>query len=234
MGDNENSPTLARGSSSRKPNSFDCPHCGAFAYHQKGPVYWFQGGATKKRDGLTVTASASEGRQLSHFQFRKCVSCGKFSIWQEKTLVHPSKASGPNPHEKMPDDVKRDFEEARHVVDDSPRSAAALLRLAIQRMVENHLEAEGRTLYDKIGDLVEKGRIDSQIQKALDSVRVIGNNSVHPGEMDMDDDRETAIALFKLINAIVDETIGRQNMIEDVYENLPEGPKEGIEQRDKK
>lgn len=132
----------------------------------------------------------------------------------------------------MPNDVRRDFEEARLVVDDSPRSAAALLRLAIQRLLDNHLEVEDGRIYDQIGSLVKQNRISPPIQRALDSVRVVGNNSVHPGEMDMDDNRDTALALFKLVNVIVDETIGRDERIDDFYDTLPEGPKEGIENRD--
>lgn len=132
----------------------------------------------------------------------------------------------------MPNDVRRDFEEARLVVDDSPRSAAALLRLAIQRLLDNHLEVEDGRIYDQIGSLVKQNRISPPIQRALDSVRVVGNNSVHPGEMDMDDNRDTALSLFKLVNVIVDETIGRDERIDDFYDTLPEGPKEGIENRD--
>jgi hypothetical protein len=132
----------------------------------------------------------------------------------------------------MPDEVERDYEEARRVLGDSPRAAAALLRLAIQRLIEDELDAEGGTLYQKIGDLVERDRVSPRIQRALDAVRVIGNNSVHPGKMDMDDDRETANALFGLTNAIVEETLGRDSMIEGVYESLPEGALDGIEQRD--
>jgi hypothetical protein len=148
-------------------------------------------------------------------------------------MYYPKASTAPHAHPQMPDDVKRDFDEARLVVEDSPRSAAALLRLAIQRLVENHLEAdEGDRLYDQIGELVEEGVIAPRIQRALDAVRVIGNNSVHPGEMDMDDNRETAEVLFTLLNEIVDEAIARDERIDAVYEQLPEGALEGIENRD--
>jgi hypothetical protein len=50
--------------------------------------------------------------------------------------------------------------------------------------------------------------------------------------MDMDDDRETAEVLFMLSNEIVDEAIARDRRIDEVYENLPEGALEGIENRD--
>jgi len=39
----------------------------------------------------------------------------------------------------------------------------------------------------------------------MDSLRVIGNNAVHPGEMDLTDDTEAASALFNLLNFVVEE-----------------------------
>jgi len=146
-------------------------------------------------------------------------------------MVYPRVVAGPPPHEDMPDDVVRDYNEARMVVEDSPRSAGALLRLAIQRLME-HLDAEGGTLNTQIGNLVEEGQISPRTQQALDAVRVIGNESVHPGTMDMDDDKETAMALFKLLNGIVQETIALEKLRSDMYNNIPENKREGIKNRD--
>jgi hypothetical protein len=132
----------------------------------------------------------------------------------------------------MPDDVKDDFNEARQVVNDSPRAAAALLRLAMERLAQQLTGEDNRTLHNMIGDLVEEGRIDERVQMALDSVRVTGNESVHPGELDMRDDRETALRLFELVNIIVELTIVREDLIEGAYDSIPENQMEGIENRD--
>ena len=48
----------------------------------------------------------------------------------------------------------------------------------------------------------------------------------------MQDDYDTARALFKLINVISEETIGRDVMIDQLYEHLPENKRQGIENRD--
>ena len=61
-----------------------------------------------------------------------------------------------------------------------------------------HLNESGKNLNYDIGNLVKKG-VPEHVQKALDSLRVIGNNAVHPGELDLKDDVETAILLFRLI-----------------------------------
>ena len=52
--------------------------------------------------------------------------------------------------------------------------------------------------------------------------------------MDLKDDRDTALSLFKLINVIVNEMITQDKEIESLYEGLPEGAKKAIEKRDKK
>ena len=132
----------------------------------------------------------------------------------------------------MPDDISDIFSEARQVVDDSPRAAAALLRLTLQKLLEDHLDTPGDGIYNDIGHLVDEQEIQPRVQKMLDGVRITGNNSVHPGRMDMDDNRETALALFKLLNYTVDETIGRDKEVEEFWEMLPEEDKEGVENRD--
>ncbi|WP_208644655.1 DUF4145 domain-containing protein [Haloarcula quadrata] len=132
----------------------------------------------------------------------------------------------------MPDEVCEDFNEARQIVDDSPKASAALLRLAMEKLVQDLTGNEDQSLYNGIGELVEEGRIDERIQKALDAVRVTGNDYVHAGEIYSPDDRETALRLFELVNVIVELTITREKMIEEAYSEIPGSKMDGIEQRD--
>lgn len=94
-----------------------------------------------------------------------------------------------------------------------------------------HLGQPGENLNNEIAALVEAG-LPVEVQQSLDSVRVIGNESVHPGEMVMDDDVETAEALFALLNVIVEDRIAKPKMIRSLYEKLPEGKRKAIEERD--
>lgn len=146
-------------------------------------------------------------------------------------MVYPDHVPAPEPAANMPDNVEKYYEEARLVVNDSPRAAAAVLRLAVEVLVDE-LNAEGDTLYQQIGYLVKKRGVPETVQQALDSVRVIGNESVHPGVLDMDDDLETALAIFDMVNIVVEATFGQQAAVSSMYQKIPESKREGIENRD--
>lgn len=131
----------------------------------------------------------------------------------------------------MPDEPRADYNEAREIVGPSPRGACALLRLALQKLCKE-LGKSGRDLNQDIANLVRKG-LRVEVQQALASVRVIGNNAVHPGEFDMTDDLETATTLFQCMNVIVEQMIAQPRRMAELYEKLPPGARDQIEKRDK-
>jgi Domain of unknown function (DUF4145) len=138
--------------------------------------------------------------------------------------------NAPLPHEDMPEDVKADYIEARSICKLSHRGAAALLRLAIQKLCA-HLGEKGASINDDIGSLVKKG-LPIQIQHALDVVRVTGNNAVHPGELRVEEKPEVVSALFGLVNLIVENRIAEPKRIQSLYDSLPKNALRGIEERD--
>lgn len=76
--------------------------------------------------------------------------------------------------------------------------------------------------------------LDSKIQRALDVVRVIGNEAVHPGQIDLNDSPQVVHQLFKLVNMIAQRMITEPREVNEMYDLLPDGKKDGIEARDKK
>lgn len=97
-----------------------------------------------------------------------------------------------------------------------------------------YLGEQGKRIDDDIASLVKKG-LRIEIQQALDSVRVIGNESVHPGEIDLRDDPDTANALFGLVNVIVEDRISQPKKISEIYSGLPANKSlKRIEDRDKR
>jgi hypothetical protein len=73
-----------------------------------------------------------------------------------------------------------------------------------------------------------------QVQQSLDIVRVVGNNQVHPGTLDVRDDATMAETLFELVNIIVEDRIARPKQIAALYAKLPETSRKQIEARDAK
>jgi hypothetical protein len=71
-----------------------------------------------------------------------------------------------------------------------------------------------------------------QIQQALDIVRVVGNNAVHPGTIDLSDDDKTAQQLFGIVNLIAVSMITQPKRIKELYEALPGDARKAIEKRD--
>jgi len=177
------------------------------------------------------TSFDSSRIQLSNIHLSQCFHCSKFAVWVGELLVFPARNFELAPNSDLPKDVQFDFNEARSIVNQSPRGAAALLRLAVQKLCK-HLGEKGKNIDDDIGALVKKG-LNPLVQQALDIVRVIGNEAVHPGTIDLNDDRETALHLFSLLNTIGDQMISNPNKIREIYNKLPEGKRKSIEKRDK-
>lgn len=145
-------------------------------------------------------------------------------------MLEPLGASAPLPHPDMPEEPRADFVEARGIIDISPRGACALLRLALQRLMQA-VGQSGQNLNEDIGRLVRAG-LDPGVQEALDALRVIGNNAVHPGELDLRDDRDTANALFETLNFIVEQLITRPKKLQSLYSKIPEAARLQISKRD--
>jgi uncharacterized C2H2 Zn-finger protein len=168
--------------------------------------------------------------QLYNADLSRCYNCDDIAIWIGSALVWPVRGEAPQPNPDLPADVRLDYEEAGRILQLSPRGAAALLRLAIQKLCKE-LGEKGRNIDDDIASLVKKG-LDVRIQRALDIVRVIGNESVHPGQIDMRDNIGTAEKLFALVNLVADAMISQPKHIAEMYGGLPEAKREAIEKRD--
>lgn len=200
-------------------DAFNCPHCGAFAN-----MNWGQ---------LVQKHRLSMGqRELNWFESSICTNCNNVSLWFEEELFYPANISVEPPNSDMPQNAKKDYLEASLVLPSSPRSAAALLRQSIQKICDELITGNDN-LNKKIGKLVDNG-LDVKIQQSLDVVRVIGNESVHPGQIDLNDTPDVALSLFKLVNLITRRMITEPKEIATIYKALPSAKIEGIKKRDDK
>ncbi len=170
--------------------------------------------------------------EVGNLWISNCYSCKDTSVWVHDRLVYPAHKSVVVPNADLPDDIKADFVEAVEILDLSPRGSAALLRLCVQKLCR-HLGRGGENLNADIAALVKDG-LDERLQRSLDIVRVIGNNAVHPGQIDLTDDKETASRLFRLVNLIADRMITQPKQVDELYDDLPPTAREQIEKRDAK
>jgi len=199
-----------------KKTAFNCPHCGAYA-NQFWSDTFFQGNSFG---------------HIVELHYCRCIHCKQYSLWHLEKMIYPSTGGVASPNNDLPEDVKADYEEASTILNQSPRGATALLRLAIQKLCI-HLGQKGKNIKENIKNLVVKG-LPVKVQQSLDIVRVIGNNAVHPGQIDLTDNVETASKLFVLINIIAEVMITQPKEVDNLFNSLPANQLVGIKQRDGK
>jgi hypothetical protein len=193
---------------------FTCTACGVYAHH-----------------GWVQLHYSSRGTHKAHIWRAECEHCEAETYWfDDGRQIDPLGNSGPPPNADMPDDVRHDYLEAGAVLDVSPRSACALLRLATETLVRE-LGGSDKGFNENIRRLREDG-LQERVIKAMDVLRVVGNNAVHKLDLDLRDDHETATSLFELLNVIVEQCISQPRRINEMHERLPDGAKEAIAKRD--
>ena len=199
--------------------AFNCPHCNAYAVQYWMPLY--------------SPINSSGNTTYSNSFVSNCSRCKDTTIWINNNMVYPSGGSAPPPNHDMPDNIKRDYNEARDICLRSPRSACILLRLCVENICKEK-EAKGNSLDEMIGYMVRENELDKVIQKALDSVRVIGGQAAHPLRMDLRDDIDIANKLFIIVNYISEWAYTRPKEVHDMFDRLPENKKSAVVKRDSK
>ena len=188
--------------------SFHCPHCNVFA--QQNWHYF--------------------GHYTSDYQYSQCTLCYNLAVWVREKMVYPLTGNIPPPNEDMPKEIIEIYNEARQIRTLSPRASAGLLRLCVEKLTKELGETDGK-LNTRIGNLVKKG-LPSEIQQALDIVRVTGNEELHGDQIDLNDNPNVVKSLFDVINIIVQRMISDKKQIGKMYKQLPQEKITSIKNRD--
>src|SRR5579871_3662070 len=117
--------------------AFNCPHCNAFANQ--------------------IWDHPVAGRSyIVDLRIAFCAHCRYYSLWVGTQMVYPGGTAAPVVNADTPAAIVADYNEAREIVARSPRGAAALLRLCLQKLCAE-LGEPGKDINRDIGNLVKKG-----------------------------------------------------------------------------
>lgn len=225
-------------------SSFTCPHCFSKCQQKWYYISYFSGSGEKEGyyRGIQIGPPESKlDRRTSTFSylakmefkgeiyFSVCTNgdCKKETIWVGDQIVYPQISIAPLPHKDMPPNVREVYEEARQVFSRSVRAACTLLRLSLEYLMD-HLKvlSPKDNLGKRLKYLIEDGRLPNRVLKAMESIRVYGNDMVHNiREIQIDDDQKTALQLFHLVNYIIERTITEEKMVKDLYDPIPPNKK---------
>ncbi|HBC3868738.1 TPA: DUF4145 domain-containing protein [Vibrio parahaemolyticus] len=234
--------------------SFKCPHCGVLAQQE-----WVNNNNFVEITDSMVQDLAEEYKSRTRSNFHlienfinyymeaytdeleryfpkrisiaNCLSCKEPSLWIDRECVYPTTYNVEEPNKDLPEHIMEIYIEAAVILHESPKGAAALLRLALQELL-HYLGYKG-DINRSIAKLVKEG-LNPNVQIALDTLRVVGNNCVHPGQIVFEDNKEDAKKLFSLLNYITAELVTSPKERERLFQDLvPDITKEHIQQRDR-
>lgn len=197
-------------------DEFICPFCELYVSHK-----WYADileNVREKNDEI--------------FTISRCTKCNEMILWSEKTreIVYPNILSISKPNMDMEEEIRNLYSEASKIYKESPRGAAAILRVSLEKLLEQ-AKIPGNDLNNKIKNLLKEG-VDENIRKACHIVRIYGNYAVHAGEIDLNDNLEITQGLFWLINKIANIKITEKKKIDSMFSSLPKSKRDQISRRD--
>ena len=175
---------------------FHCALCGIYSQQK-----WYPLVRKENKVGHHTKFSASQ-----------CDHCKEYCFWYGESMIVPEATPVPPAHQDMPENCKEIYDEARAVVSLSPKAAAALLRLCLQLLLEE-IGENGKNIDSDIDSLVIRGLLPVEIQQILNLCRVVGDDVVLPGKIELSDNLGISRSLFEIINFVVDDRISRPKKV---------------------
>lgn len=160
-----------------------CPHCLA-AYHSQPTLTDLRQDKNGSWSILHEICPACGGAIfLLKRKGHRAIPGGGFNADRSRDLgvqAYPSGTGRPPVAPQVPDDLSGDYREACSVLGDSPKASAALARRALQHLLREHAHVKHSDLVNEIQEVLDSGKLPTQIAEGLDAVRQIGNFAAHP------------------------------------------------------
>ena len=196
-------------------HSYKCPFCG----HSQSYVPNYQASSVITLCGFykphSLIESVPEEYKESAIDVYtlKCanVKCQKIAVTSVNMFTYKQVDIVPQVTVKrypdyIPEQIRRDYEEASMILEASPKAAATLLRRCLQGMIRDFWKVKKGRLVDEVDAL--KDKVTPVQWNAIDGLRKIGNIGAHM-ERDVnliiDIDTDEAKKLLKLIELLFDK-----------------------------
>ncbi len=234
---------------------FTCPRCGVLAQQKWYRLRYDPGGwidrisewagaiSTKWEHDLLTVRDYPLGPFLSqvsklpsalipviesqnHLNIAFCQHCNGFTLWLGNAMIYPRVGEAPPPHEDMPPRIRELYDEARGVLPASPRASAALLRVALEGLLEEAGYRQGR-LADRLEKAREDGKLSADTYNLAETLRYAGNAAAHyePWKIDPSEgkeDREMFYHLFDFVNEVTEELIAKPKRLGEMARKIDE------------
>lgn len=188
-------------------NTYECPFCGSaqavhtFYSDYTGPHGMAARIPTQYHESTfiiyTLTCSRRTCSRVAVLAVNK-VSREQIDLVPKVTMKHYP--------DYIPEQIRKDYEEANLVLESSPKAAATLLRRCLQGMIHGFWDIHGKNLNAEITQLKEK--IPAAQWKAIDALRTVGNigaHMEHDVNLIIDIDQDEARKLLLLIELLMDK-----------------------------
>ena len=132
----------------------------------------------------------------------------------------------------IPEQIRKDYEEANLILERSPKAAATLLRRCLQGMIHDFWGIKEKNLNAEVTQL--KGKVNLIQWQAIDGLRKIGNIGAHMEKdvnLIVDIEPDEAKKLLRLIEMLLDKWYITRHEEEDLLNEIVGIAKSKEEQR---
>ena len=207
---------------------FTCGHCRSNTQHNYH---------TKHEYNFMYDSYNDNKYALSEIVCTICMACQRVHLFENKyecsdrwdystVLLYPNPLEAPLPSEDMPEAIQKIYNEARAVLPHSPSASCLLLRKALETLLCQTLQKEKGNLDTLINDFFKKyDYLTQHLKPAFEAIRIYGNDGGHYRELDLSDDKETALTLCNCLNHIIASTITHPRTAQNLLVKNPKAEK---------
>jgi len=145
---------------------------------------------------LSIANHPSNGRNSFAIKWYDCPSCHKSEVYllrgvydsnnnfkeESRELVFPETTGREPIAKEVPKSLADEYREACFVIKKSPKASAAISRRILQSLLRDYAKVKRGDFADEIQEVLDRKELPSNLTKAVDAIRVIGNFATHPSK----------------------------------------------------